>query len=484
MGLTERFLTWLRPAVYLGNNTLSLLGAVLTTSAAVTMLGFWAFELFGHGHVHPYLGIIVFLILPGIFVLGLVLIPVGAFWRRYKLRVAGLLPDVYPHVDFREPMLRRAAGLVATATVLNIAILGTASYRGVTYMDSVQFCGQTCHNVMEPEFTAYRNSPHARVACVDCHIGPGAPWFVRSKLSGVRQVFAVAFDTYNRPIPTPVRELRPARETCEQCHWPTKFHGDKFLVRTRYSDDEQNTPRTTVLVLKIGGRTWQGSVGIHGRHFDERERVTYITTDDRRQVIPWVSYVDDEGKLVEYTAQDVSVTALELARGERRTMDCMDCHNRPTHIFELPDRAVDEAITEGRISRQLPFVKKKAVELLTADYPDKSTALAQIYAGLTTFYSENYPEVYRQHRAWVELAAQQVRAIYDRNVFPHMKVSWGTYPNNLGHMDFLGCFRCHGGSHRSADGRVINPDCTACHSILAMDDPNPEILQQLGIGTP
>jgi hypothetical protein len=484
MGLTDRFTAWLRPAVYLGTNALTLLGAVLTTSSAITMLGFWAFELFGHGHVHPYLGIIVFLILPGIFVLGLLLIPAGALWRRYRLRAAGLLPDVYPKVDFREPMLRRAAGLVTAATVLNIAILGTATYRGVTYMDSVQFCGLTCHSVMEPEYTAYSNSPHARVACVDCHIGPGAPWFVRSKLSGVRQVFAVAFQTYHRPIPTPVRELRPARETCEQCHWPTKFHGDKFLVRTKYAEDEANTPLTTVLVLKIGGRTWQNSVGIHGRHFDDRERVTYIATDDRRQVIPWVSYIDDDGQVVEYTAADIELTPQELAQGERRTMDCMDCHNRPTHIFELPDRAVDEAITEGRISRQLPFVKKKSVELLTAQYPNKPAALEQIYAGLAAFYRENYPEVYREHRALVERAAQQVRAIYDRNVFPQMHITWGTYPNNLGHMDFLGCFRCHGGSHTSKDGRVINPDCTACHNILAMDDPNPEILTQLGLGTP
>lgn len=472
---------WFRPAFYLGNNALTLLGAVLTTSAAITLLSFWVFEIVKGGPVHPYAGIVFFLILPAVFVAGLVLIPLGALWRRRRLRTRGELPETYPHVDFRSPIIRQALWLLSLATFLNFAILGTASYRGVEYMDSVQFCGQTCHTVMEPEFTAYRNSPHSRVACVQCHIGPGASWFVRSKFSGVRQVFAVTLHTYSRPIPSPVRQLRPARETCEQCHWPQKFTGDKFLARTKYSDDEKNTPLTTVLVLKIGGLTWQGAVGIHGRHLDRTERISYVSTDGHRQVIPQVSYIDDTGRTVEFASSEVKPTPEQLARAERRVMDCMDCHNRPTHAFQMPERAVDQQISEGRISPLLPFIKKKAVELLRAEYPDRETARSKILAALNEFYRTNYANVYREHRALVETSGEQVAAIYLRNIFPEMRITWGTHPNNLGHEDFLGCFRCHDGNHASADGRMITNDCNACHTILAMEDPNPKVLTDLGM---
>lgn len=481
MELRERAAEWIRPAVYLGHNALTLLGAVLTTGSALTMLGLWTFELVSGKAFHPYAGIVIFLILPGIFLFGLVLMPLGAWWRRRKLRAAGQLPVAYPRIDFHEPVLRRAFVLVLVLTFLNAAILGTASYRGVEHMDSVEFCGQTCHTVMAPEFSGYQDSPHSRVACVACHIGPGAPWFVRSKLSGARQVFAVALKTYSRPIPSPVRELRPARETCEQCHWPQKFHGDKFLVRTKYSDDEANTPLTTVLVLKVGGRTWQGSVGIHGRHLDTFERISYVSTDGRRQVIPVVRYIDDAGKTVEYLSEDVKVTPEQLARAEHRLMDCMDCHNRPTHAFQLPERAVDQAMNEGRISPQLPYIKKMAVEALRGEYPDRATARNEIAARLTGFYRDVHPDTYRSHRALVEAAVDQVQRIYLRNVFPEMKVLWGTYPNNIGHEDFLGCFRCHDGQHKSADGREISQDCNACHTVLAMEDPNPKVLESLGL---
>jgi hypothetical protein len=304
---------------------------------------------------------------------------------------------------------------------------------------------------------------------------------VRSKLSGVRQVFAVAFNTYSRPIPSPVKELRPARETCEECHWPQKFHGDKFLVRTKFKDDEANTAMTSVLVLKIGGRTWQGAVGIHGRHLDRVERIGYVATDDKRQVIARVTYLDDSGQTIVFDSSDVKVTPEQLARGEHRRMDCMDCHNRPTHAFQLPERAVDDAMAGGQISPQLPWVKKQAVELLRADYADRESARRKIADTLPAFYRDRYPEVYRNQRVQIEAAVQQIQAIYTRNVFPQMKVGWGTYPNNLGHEDFLGCFRCHGGSHASNDGRSITNDCSACHTLLAVEETNPKVLSDLGL---
>ena len=472
---------WLRPIVYLGQNPLTILGAILTTSSALTLVAFWIFELMQARPIHPYAGILFYMVLPGIFVLGLVLMPVGLLLRRRALRRAGQLPGEYPKIDFRHPVLRRAATLVAVATGLNFLILGTASYLGVEYMDSTQFCGQTCHTVMEPEYAAYRDSPHSRVDCVECHIGTGAPWFVRAKISGVRQVFAVSLKTYSTPIPSPVKHLRPARETCERCHWPQRFVGDKLLVRPKFAEDAANTKSEDVLLLKVGGRTFQGGVGIHGRHLDHASRVSYIATDARRQVIPVVTYIDDSGKTVQYVATDVKTTPEQLALGEHRTMDCMDCHNRPAHTFEMPDRAVDRALAEGRISPDLPFVKKQAIELLKKPWPDRETAAAKIPESLDAYYRTTYPDVYRTHRAQVETAGDQARQIYLKNVYPAMKISWGTYPNNLGHEDFLGCFRCHDGNHQSNDGKVITQDCDACHAVLAQDESNPKILAELGM---
>ena len=472
---------WARLLYYLSQNTLSLIGVVLTTSSAVTLIGFWIYDFMLPGPPHPYVGILLFLILPAVFVFGLLLIPIGIFLRRKKLREAGELPTIYPAIDLKTDMVRNSILFIACATILNIMIFGFASYQGVTYMDSTTFCGLTCHTVMAPEYSAYQNSPHSRVECVQCHIGPGAGWFVKSKLSGLRQVFAVTFKTYSRPIPSPVKYLRPARETCEQCHWPQRFSGDKFLLKTNYKDDEKNTALTTALILKIGGRTRAGSVGIHGRHLDEGSRIHYISIDEKRQVIPVVYYTDDQGKTIEFVSTDIKVTKEQLAKGEKRAMDCIDCHNRPTHAFELPENAVDLRIYRGAISPELPFIRKKAVELLKTDYPDRDTAKSRIEEGITSYYRTTYPEVYNTKRALVKQAAEVVSAIYLRNIFPDMKVTWGVHPNNLGHNDFPGCFRCHDGSHTSADGQTISNDCSACHNLLAVQEENPKVLKDLGL---
>ena len=483
MSVSERLKIWLRPAAYLGQNSITLAGAILTTSSAITLVAFWLFDIIVGGTLHPYVGVIFFLILPGIFVLGLILIPAGALLRRFKLRRTGALPLQYPQADFSNASLRHAFGWVAGLTVANIFIFSIGTYRGVEYMDSVKFCGQTCHTVMQPEYTAYQNSPHARVACVQCHIGPGAPWFVRSKLSGLYQVYAVTFDTYDRPIPYPVQNLRPSRETCEQCHWPQMFDGNKLVVIRSFEEDEKNTELTTVLMLKIGGHTWNGQVGIHGRHLDRNRPIEYVAIDTHRQDIAQVSYVDDKtGKRVVFTETDAKPTAQQLAQGEHRTMDCIDCHNRPTHTFELPGPALDQAMARGRVSPTLPYIKKEAMIALKTPYPNRPAARREIAATLNDFYQKSYPDVYRNQHALLETSIGGVEEIYLDNVFPAMNIAWGTYPNNLGHTDFPGCFRCHDGSHTSPEGKTIPNDCNTCHTILAMQEQNPKVLQTLGVG--
>jgi len=477
-GLAAR---WIRPVLYLGRNRLSILGAILTTSSAFALIGFWIIEATATRPVHPYAGIIFILVLPFFFLLGLILIPIGIWLERRRLRAAGTLPHEYPKVDLADPSLRRFGFLVGLLTTLNVIILVFSAYEGAEYMDTSRFCGLTCHKVMAPEYGAYLNSPHSRVPCTDCHIGPGASWAVKAKIDGVRQVVAVVFGTYDRPIPSPVHTLRPARATCEQCHWPQKFSGDKLRVITKYGDDEKNTASKTVLLLKLGGTRASGAVGIHGRHLADTDRISYVTADGRREIIPIVRYLDDDGKTLVFESSEIKLTDAQKARAETRVMDCIDCHNRPTHAYQLPERAVNEAMAAGAISADLPFVRKKAVEVLKVDYPTREAAFDHIEKDLTEFYKTKYPDVFQTRRASVETAVREVQRIYGRNVFPDMRLTWGTHPNHLGHEDFLGCFRCHDGNHKEAGGRVITQDCDACHQILAQDETNPKVLAQLGI---
>jgi nitrate/TMAO reductase-like tetraheme cytochrome c subunit len=482
MSMGERIRDLIRMAFQLGNNWITLSGAALTTSSAFVLIWFWFMEVTAPRTVHPYMGILLFIIFPALFLAGLVLIPIGIFRMRRQRRLSGEAPLPLQAVDFKHPGVRRLLTVVGVLTFINVSILGTAGLKGVEYMDSNQFCGLTCHTVMSPEYTAFLDSPHSRVGCAQCHIGHGAPALVRAKISGTRQLFAVAFGTYSRPIPSPVEHLRPARETCEQCHWPQKFTNDKLIVRTKFAEDETNTASTSILLLKIGGHTPNGTTGIHGRHLDAMERISYITTDARRQEIPKVTYRDDNGQMVEYLTDDFKKLPKDtVAKATVRKMDCIDCHNRPTHAFQLPDRALDRALAEKRMSAELPFLKKQALELLKADYADQKAAAAKIPVALAEYYRTTYPEIYKQKRAQVDTAGEVVKGIYLRNVFPEMKITWGTHPNNIGHEESVGCFRCHDGNHTSADGRTIKGDCDTCHTILAQDEKDPKILKDFGM---
>jgi len=450
--------------VRLIRSPISIAGMVLTTVSAATFLVVFFADLFGL-HTNPYLGILFFLVLPGIFIFGLVLIPFGA-WIERRRRARGRAAETHwPRVDLNDPIQRRAAVIVFGLTIANVVIVSLAAYRGVEYMDSPQFCGQVCHAVMKPEFSAYQDSAHSRVACVQCHIGPGASWFARSKVSGLRQVFAVSFHTYSRPIPSPVQNLRPARDTCEQCHWPEKFHGDKIRRVVEYGEDEKNTESVTTLQVHVGGGSERLGIaqGIHW-HMNVANEVEYIATDEKRQVIPWVRVKDRTGAEREYVAD--GVTPDQLAKGERRRMDCMDCHNRPAHpMAPTPERAVNERMSSGEIPPTLPFVRREAVKALKAGYASQEAAGDAIARALREFYRAQASDVYMSQRQDVEKAVNATTDIYRRSVFPEMNVQFGTYPNNIGHMDFPGCFRCHDDNHKTKDGRKIGQDCDSCHSI-------------------
>jgi nitrate/TMAO reductase-like tetraheme cytochrome c subunit len=468
----------LRPILFFGNNWISLIGGALTTASAFVLVGFWVVTIFGHsGPANPYVGIVVDLCLPGLFVLGLILIPVGIWLRRGQLKTAGELPSVYPQVDLKDPIFRRGVEVVLAATFINFVIVGTASYRGISYMDSPNFCGQSCH-VMAPQWSAYQVSPHSSVACVDCHIGSGLGAMVHAKINGTKQLVEVTLHTYPEPIRAALSELRPARATCEDCHAPTRFIGDKLRVETAFADDEKNSATRTVLVMHLGGvDSLSRPSGIHGHHLEHFE---YVATDATNQTIVSVSKHNADGSTTEFVSSDWKGPV----KGVSRAMDCMDCHNQAAHVFQTAQDALNRAMQGGGVDPALPFVHKKGTELIQAEYRTQDEAAQKITAGLDSFYQGQYPAIWSGQRGAVDAAAKTLTAIYQRNIFPAMKVTWGTYPNNLGHNSFPGCFRCHDGNHTSKDGQTITNDCSVCHNLVAVDEANPKQLADLGLQGP
>jgi nitrate/TMAO reductase-like tetraheme cytochrome c subunit len=403
--------------------------------------------------------------------LGLVLIPAGIAWQRRRSRRAEARGEVLaplPIVDLNVGRTRTLLLVFLAATLVNVVIIAVSTYKAVEVMDSTKFCGSACHSVMAPEYTTYQRSPHSRVACVSCHIGPGAGWFVKSKLSGSWQLISVNLKLYPRPIPTPVHSLRPARDTCEQCHWPNKFVGDRLKVITHFQDDETNTALKTVLLLRVGGMQGRASKGIHW-HVDPGVRIRY-QADDKRETIGSIELTRADGTTTTYASPNGS------KGGTWRTMDCIDCHNRPSHIYRTPEDELDRSMAEGRIDSALPFVHREGLKALKADYTSQDEAKVKIAAALETFYGKERPTA---DRAKVAAAGAELGAIYSTNVFPSMNIRWGTYPSHLGHMSSPGCFRCHDGEHVDPSGAAISQDCETCHTVLAMEEPNPEVLKTL-----
>ncbi len=462
--------------IALTRNTISLLGVSLVTVSAVLIVTLFTIELAGFVG-NPYIGILAYLILPAFLLLGLALIPIGIIRERRRARRArerGEAEPRFPVIDLNLGRVRTWVLTFFVLTTVNVVILATATFKGVEVMETTEFCGTTCHEVMEPEHTVYSRSPHSRVKCVDCHIGPGADWFVKSKLSGAWQVVSVTFDLYPRPIPTPVHDLRPARETCEQCHWPDKFVGDRLQVSTQFGNDEENTETNTVVLLRVGGIQERKSEGIHW-HVDPDILIRY-RSDEKRETIYDVELTMADGTKKVYTPSD---GVPEVATESWRVMDCVDCHNRPTHVYRLPEEEVDVALLEGRILRDLPYIRREGVRILKQDYASHEAARAGIAEAVQDFYSTNYPDLLDERSAKIEEAGRVLGDIWATNVFPSMKVTWGTYPDHSGHEASDGCFRCHNDDHTTADGEVISMDCDTCHSLLAIEESKPEIMAQL-----
>jgi nitrate/TMAO reductase-like tetraheme cytochrome c subunit len=443
---------------FLLRHPLAMAGIAITTATAVIFLAL-AVAMFVGLLENPYAGLVVFVALPAIFLMGLVLIPIGMRMQR-KALAEGRAGEEWPVIDFRKPRTRRVGLIVATLSAMNVIIILVAGYGSLKWMESPEFCGAVCHEPMHPQYTAWQNAPHSNITCVQCHIGEGGEAFVHYKTAGVRQLFHVVTNNYPRPIPG-VADMREAFETCGSCHWPGRSIGDRVRVFRSYGDDEANTESATALTLHLGGPGTPGGRGIHW-HANPDLRIEYVYTDADRQKIPWVRSTRPDGSVETYAAEGVNHD--QAPEGTHRRMDCIDCHNVVAHrIAPTAEQAVDRAIASGALPQDLPFVRREGVRLVQAKYNDTETAMAGIAEGLRGFYKTQSGTV---DAATLERAVTSLQSIYSRNVFPAMNVTFGVYPDNLGHTTSAGCFRCHDGSLTTRSGTTITADCESCHKML------------------
>jgi len=386
------------------------------------------------------------------------------FFHQEKYVVHLIIRDITARKRAQAAQGRLRRRYLLTAAVLAIIAFFVSGYHLYHFSESIEFCGVQCHSVMQAEYRLHARSSHSHVTCAECHIGAGASWFVKSKLSGLHQVYAVLAKTYSRPISTPIENLRPAVETCEYCHSPKVFHGNEMKVfRSIPSDGRVGDPEVSAVLLKIGGfRPESGAFsGIHW-HASQSDKVEYRALDRQRLKIRDIR-VTRGGKVTTYERSDLP----ELpADAPWREMDCSDCHNRVPHTFQTVEQSVDELFLDGRLDRTLPDGKAAALYALDGGYAHEQAHTA-IRSRLAQYYQGKHPEWSRNHDGEIRKAADTLYTeAYSRNVFPANGIKWGTYPDHRGHQGDAGCFRCHDQSHQATDGRTISQDCELCHSVV------------------
>ena len=449
------------------SNFTSLIGGIIASISFILILFFFII-IFIFNAGGSYLGIFAFMVLPMFLFAGLVLITLGMYLQIRKEKKDLIdLKEKKLVINFNNKQHRNGFIIFLISTTIFLLLSGIGSYEAFHYSESVEFCG-ICHSVMDPEHIAHQNSSHANVSCVECHVGPGVDWYVKSKLSGMYQVYSVLFNKYPRPIATPISDLRPASETCLECHWPDKFYPHKLEYEKHFLADSSNTEWNISLRMKIGSsHSSKGfAEGIHW-HINKNVQIDYIPSSFSREYIPWVRYINIEtGDTTIYNDSEEPIEDELLATATPRTMDCMDCHNRPSHVFETPQDFIDNAIAAGEIPVELPEIKLKAMEILVKDFDYKDSALIYIEESINSYYAAEYPTIYAEKKDIVDKAIHGIQTAFSKNVYPEMKASWDAYPDHIGHIEYNGCFRCHNNTHKSSNGRVISKDCNICHSIL------------------
>lgn len=460
------------------HRALRLIGGLLVFGSLTLMVFILLLDIIV-GLSNPYLGIIAYMILPGFLALGLILVPLDSFLRRRRIR-AGLLEEpIHLTLDLSHPRQRALIYFFSISTAVIIMIATIATYKGIEFMDTKTFCGLTCHKIMKPEYVAYSRSPHAGVACVECHIGPGAPWFVRAKLSGLPQVYHYTLKDYERPISTPVAALRPSRDTCENCHWPERFYGSDLRTHITYKSDRDNTMQTRLMIMKVGSGAQKGA-NIHSHVV---QKIWYLPANSKRSEIAWVKVKRVNGTIAEYVLPSACGDLTNIKKKlDVRFMDCIDCHNRSAHNFQPFENLLDLALTEGDIDRTIPYIKKEAMaavpvfhdsatpELERAPTEAEMARTLRAIEAIPATYQKKYPDVFNTRSTDIAAAAKGIRDVCEASYFPHMHLWAGTYPNWATHE---GCFRCHGTlvKVKGKPGETLSRDCKLCHSLPATAGP-------------
>ncbi len=454
-------------------NPLTILGTILSMVSFICILILMIFD-FAIGFVNPYVGIITFIFLPSFMVGGLILVFLGALWHHKKKNQAEHKEKLLPIIDFNKPKVQKTIFFGSIGAVFLLLLTVVGSFQAFHYTESDEFCGTVCHKVMHPEYTAYKDSPHSRVGCVKCHIGSGADWFVKAKISGSWQLISSALNLYSKPIPTPVEHLRPAQGTCEQCHWPSHFNAEKKVVFDFFQSDENNSETKLTMLLKTGGGTQEGGVnsGIHW-HMNISNDIHYLATDNKRQEIPYIHVVSKvTGDTTIYRQEGIKITDDMIKPEKLRKMDCIDCHNRPSHIYHIPYKEVNTYMSNNRIDKSLPYIKNLSVQILESYSINRENSKKEIDGYINNFYTKYYPDIAKVKQNEITKSIESINRIYLRNYFPEMKANWKHYPHNIGHLYTNGCFRCHDGKHVSNTGKVISHDCNVCHTIISQQPPN------------
>jgi hypothetical protein len=449
-------------------NWLTIIGSIIAAiNLLLILLLFVISTIFDKGSTN--LGLFIYIILPGFLIFGLLLIPIGMFLERKRI-FKSLVHEVarLPRIDLNDPSHRNAFVIFTIATIIILFLSTLGSFKAFHITESVEFCGTLCHQVMEPEHTAYQNSPHANVSCVECHVGSGASWYVKSKLSGMHQVYAVIAKTFPTPIETPLHDLRPARETCERCHWPQKFYARSLWTNKYFLADSLNTEWDIMLQMKTGPE-YSGlglTEGIHW-HINPEVNIEYISDNDKRENITYVKYTNNAtGEVTIYRNDDNPISDSLIAVSSTRTMDCIDCHNRPSHAYNSPTVYFDKVMLADMASKNIPFFKKVAMGILRETFSDTDTALIKIEESINNFYQTDYSDFYSSNTDLIGRSITEIQNAFSKNTFPKMKVSYDLYPDHIGHLESNGCFRCHNDAFKTENGQTITRDCNLCHTIV------------------
>jgi hypothetical protein len=455
---------------HLAYNRITIIGAVLALVSFLIIAFLLIIGFFG-GLRSPYIGIVTYILLPPFLIIGLALIPIG-MWRTRRRERKGIIAPRrlgWPVIDLNSRGERNGAIIFGVGTLLFILISTVGIYKAYDYTESVAFCGRVCHRIMRPQYTTHNISSHAKVECTTCHIGPGASWFAKSKISGLYQVYATIVDIYPRPIPIPIKDLRPTELTCYECHWPQKFYGAQQAIFNHYMYTKDNTPWPITMLIKIGGSPpGQGRTpGIHW-YMNIGYTIEYIARDTLRLDIPWMKVTDKQtGEVTIYENELNPMPPDSIASAKTYLLDCVACHTSPTHVFLTPDNAIDQAILTGRIDSTIPDIKIAAVQAMAQQYSTRDSAMIGIKNGIIDYYQNNDSSYYVNHRALIDSAISATQYEFDNNIFPYMRVRWSVYPDNIGHFYYKGCFSCHLGNTKSKDGKVVSHDCKSCHLIVA-----------------